>query len=330
MSATRLFFTTAEAAYFLASITFVIYYLTRGKGFRVAATCLLVAGALSQALFIAWRWGEAGRPPFANTFETLVFFSLVIAVVCIVLELLYSPKIVGAGGALLALLAVGYANLFEWQIEPLMPALQNNFWLTLHVVFCFISYGSFAMSFVAALIFLLMHGGALRKISAFLLSICVVGLVGGLFYAVALAGMPIVAIAAGGAVVAALFSFALGYILTKRGVTAEGRTTVLSDLVWKMVAFGFPFLTLGIMTGSVWASVAWGRYWGWDPKETWSLITWLVYAFFLHVRFSGGLFGLKAKSLPQLQAILSVIGFLFVLFTYFGVNYLLSGLHAYT
>ncbi len=330
MSPTRLFFTCAEVAYFLAGVTFVIYYLSRKSGFRVVAISLLVVGALSQALFVAWRWGEAGRPPFANTFETLVFFSLVIAVVCIVLELLYSPKIVGAGGALLALLAVGYANLFEWQIEPLMPALQNNFWLTLHVVFCFISYGSFAVSFVAALIFLVMHGGVLRKISAFLVSLCVVGLVGGLFYGLALLGMGIAAAVAGGVVVAGLISLALTSILTKKGVTAEGRTSVLSDLVWKMVAFGFPFLTLGIMTGSVWASVAWGRYWGWDPKETWSLITWLVYAFFLHVRFSGGLFGLKAKSLPQLQAILSAIGFLFVLFTYFGVNYLLSGLHAYT
>ena len=329
MSATRLLFTIAEVAYLLAGITFVIYYLSHKRGFRVVAISFLVVGALSQALFVGWRWVEGERPPFANTFETLVFFSLVIAIICIVLELLYSPKIVGAGGAILALLAVGYANLFEWGIEPLMPALQHNFWLTLHVVFCFISYGSFAVSFVAALIFLLMHGGPLRKISAFLLSVCVVGLVGGLFYGLALAGSPIAPIVAGGVVIAGLLSFALASALDKKGIVAEGRGSILPSLVWTMIAFGFPFLTLGIITGSVWASVAWGRYWGWDPKETWSLITWLVYAFFLHVRFSGGLFGLKAKSLPELQAILSVLGFLFVLFTYFGVNYLLSGLHAY-
>ena len=97
----------------------------------------------------------------------------------------------------------------------------------------------------------------------------------------------------------------------------------LDGLSHRAIAFGFLFLTLGIITGSVWANSAWGSYWSWDPKETWSLITWFIYAIYLHIRFTKGW---KAKK----AAWVSVIGFLAMLFTYFGVNYLLSGLHSYS
>lgn len=96
----------------------------------------------------------------------------------------------------------------------------------------------------------------------------------------------------------------------------------LDIISYKMIAFGFLFLTLGIITGAVWANSAWGTYWSWDPKETWSLITWIVYAIYLHLRLRRGFRGKKA-------AWLSVTGFLAMIFTYFGVNYLLSGLHSY-
>ena len=88
-----------------------------------------------------------------------------------------------------------------------------------------------------------------------------------------------------------------------------------------MVIFGFLFLTMGIITGAVWANQAWGRYWGWDPKETWSLITWLIYATLLHARLRAGMEG-------QAHCAAFILGFRAVLFTYFGVN-LLPGLHSY-
>ena len=98
-------------------------------------------------------------------------------------------------------------------------------------------------------------------------------------------------------------------------------TAILDDLNYQMIVIGFLMLTLGIITGSVWAHSAWGTYWSWDPKETWSLITWLVYASVIHARLVRGWKGKKI-------AILSIVGFLCVLFTYFGVNYL-AGLHSY-
>jgi len=96
---------------------------------------------------------------------------------------------------------------------------------------------------------------------------------------------------------------------------------VLEELIHQMVLFGFLFLSIGIITGSVWANSAWGRYWGWDPKETWSLITWLVYAGLLHARYAGWFRGRGI-------AWFSLVGFAAVMFTYFGVN-LLPGLHSY-
>ncbi len=96
---------------------------------------------------------------------------------------------------------------------------------------------------------------------------------------------------------------------------------VLDELTHRMVLFGFLFLTGGIITGAVWANSAWGSYWSWDPKETWSLITWFIYATLLHARLMRGWQGKQI-------AYLSVIGFAAVLFTYFGVN-LLPGLHSY-
>ncbi len=94
-------------------------------------------------------------------------------------------------------------------------------------------------------------------------------------------------------------------------------SSFLDDLTHRMVMFGFFFLTIGIITGSVWANSAWGTYWSWDPKETWSLITWFVYATLLHVRITLSWRGDRI-------AWLSILEFFTVLFTYFGVNYLHS------
>ena len=96
----------------------------------------------------------------------------------------------------------------------------------------------------------------------------------------------------------------------------------LDRLIYQATILGFLLLTLGILTGAVWAESAWGRYWSWDPKETWSLITWLIYASLLHARLVKGWQGRRT-------AWLAVLGFLAVLFTYFGVSLLLTGLHSY-
>jgi len=96
----------------------------------------------------------------------------------------------------------------------------------------------------------------------------------------------------------------------------------LDNLNHHCLTIGFPLMTLGIITGSIWAEQAWGAYWHWDPKETWSLITWFLYAALLHQRLTVGWRGRRA-------AIMSIIGFSAVLFTFWGVTYLLKGVHTY-
>jgi len=128
------------------------------------------------------------------------------------------------------------------------------------------------------------------------------------------------------------FGLAIMYFIKDNLVKSKSRSffnenlpsvELLDELSYRFIVFAFPFMSLVIITGAIWAEFAWGRYWSWDPKETWSLITWLVYAAYLHARFTYGWKGKKA-------AWLSIFGFLTVLFTYYGVNMLLSGLHAYT
>ena len=127
---------------------------------------------------------------------------------------------------------------------------------------------------------------------------------------------------------AVAFGISIMYLIKSRKGEDEsglvGRfpsTSVLDELTHQLGMFGFLFLSAGIITGAVWANSAWGRYWGWDPKETWSLITWFIYAALLHARMMRGWRGRRI-------AWLSIVGFGAVLFTYFGVN-LLPGLHSY-
>jgi len=97
---------------------------------------------------------------------------------------------------------------------------------------------------------------------------------------------------------------------------------LLDRIAHRMIVLAFPLWTFGVIAGAIWADEAWGRYWGWDPKEVWSFITWIVYAAYLHARATAGWQGPKA-------AWISLIGFGCLLFNFFGVNYLFSGLHSY-
>jgi cytochrome c-type biogenesis protein CcsB len=96
----------------------------------------------------------------------------------------------------------------------------------------------------------------------------------------------------------------------------------LDNLSYRIIGLGFPLLTIGIIAGAVWANEAWGSYWSWDPKETWALITWLVFAAYLHTRITKSWQG-------KGPAVLASLGFVVVWICYLGVNFLGKGLHSY-
>ena len=104
--------------------------------------------------------------------------------------------------------------------------------------------------------------------------------------------------------------------------TRLGLLESIDNLSYRTISFGFPLLTIGIIAGSVWANEAWGAYWSWDPKETWALITWLVFASYLHARITKSWQGKK-------PAIIASVGFIVVWICYLGVNFLGKGLHTY-
>ncbi|MFC1496888.1 c-type cytochrome biogenesis protein CcsB [Verrucomicrobiota bacterium] len=233
--------------------------------FERLAMALLVVGVLAQTAYMILRWIHAGRAPFSNMFESLVLFSWSIGIVYLAFSIRTRLKVLAAAVSLFMVLALAFASTFGSDIKPLMPALQSN-WLTFHVSSCFLGYAGFAISFIAAI--------------GYLVAIC-------------------------------------------PGRKVKPETIDALELITdKTISFGFLFLTIGIITGSVWANSAWGSYWSWDPKETWSLITWFVYAVFLHCRFIRGWHGKKT-------ACISIAGFLSVLFTYFGVNFLIASMHSY-
>ncbi len=121
------------------------------------------------------------------------------------------------------------------------------------------------------------------------------------------------------------FGVSLLYLFKKKNLTQNGlwpSHQILGVVNYKAIVIGFLLFTVGIITGAIWANYAWGTYWSWDPKETWSLITWIVYAILLHARYTGRWAGRK-------MAYVSITGFVAVIFTYWGVNYLISGLHSY-
>ncbi len=268
---------SATFIYALASIFYIGSFTFKKQILSTLGFYVLVLGFLDNTAGIILRWIESyqmgyGHAPFANMYESLVFFSWTVAILYIFVELKYKESIIGVFVAPLVFLAIAYASFdpgISSKISPLIPALKSN-WLIAHVITCFLGYAGFAVAFGFSIIYFFKPKDSESK-----------------------------------SIFAKLPSLEL-----------------IDELTYQMIVFGFLFLTIGIITGAVWANSAWGKYWTWDPKETWSLITWLIYAMFMHLRMMRGWHGRNL-------AWVSIIGFLAVLFTYFGVNYLLSGLHSY-
>jgi cytochrome c-type biogenesis protein CcsB len=240
-----------------------------------------------------------GHAPLSNLYESLIFFSWSITAVYLFFEWRTQDKSLGAFVIPAVFLFMAYASLsphIDSRIQPLIPALQSN-WLVSHVVTCFLGYAAFTVAFAAGLMMLLKgyldRAGKNSRPDG----------------------------AATGAKNGRNLGTPLENSIPARFIALIPAPAVLDDLIYQCVVLGFVFLAIGIMTGSIWAHYAWGSYWSWDPKETWSLVTWLVYAIMLHLRYIRGWRG-------RPMAVMAVIGFICVLITYLGVN-LLPGLHTY-
>lgn len=231
---------------------------------------------------------------------------------------------------------IAIASVLPRDIKPLVPALQS-YWLALHVLVTFIGEAAFALSYTAALLYLIKPeevktgGGSRKSYNKF--HAAFVTFNAGLFLSVISYFITLLLIkrsVISGAhflSVIPIFVFFIGaasfYFAKNMIISMLPSSEILEDISYRAIGFGLPVFTLGALVfGAIWAHRAWGAYWSWDPKETWALITWFIYAAYLHARYN-------SKMKGKVAAYITVLGFISTLFTYFGVNYLLSGLHSY-
>ena len=361
-----IFFDISAGAYILALIIYVIFLVIRNKTTGLIASAVTIFGFICQSMALTIRWVNsyyfwmASHPssgiieallraaPLRNLYESLVFFVWSLILAHILIEFKYKIRSLGAFVTPVAAAALLFIDISgtSKEIQPLIPALQSN-WLLFHVLLSFLGYAAFAISFGAGAAYLIIVTESKKELPYIFGSLII-----GVFLVVLIGmGIDFVSLSAAeranliqshwlkttlrsssGGVATASQIIAIGFVaavwflglrlkpvLSNLSLTSE----ILDDISYKSIATGFPLFTIGgLIMGAIWANSAWGKYWTWDPKETWSLITWFVYALYLHARFVGGWRGKRV-------AILAIVGFVAVVFTYLGVNLVLSGLHAY-
>lgn len=249
------------------------------------------------------RWIVAGYFPLSNLYESLLFLTWMLLTVYLYLEFKTRSKLIGSVLIPVTLLISAFANLTlspEMQkSSPLVPALQSN-WLMMHVSMMLLSYGTLIMGSLLCILFLVIS--RYKDVDLKVIDD---------------SSLP-------------LYNIMLDYyeaklVIPSNEISELGKLKLLQSLdnwSYRIIGLGFPFLTIGIISGGVWANEAWGSYWSWDPKETWALITWLVFATYLHARITKGWEGKRT-------AILGSLGFFVIWICYLGVNFLGKGLHSY-
>jgi cytochrome c-type biogenesis protein CcsB len=289
-------------------ISMIIYWIN--LSFFKQSNNLIQIGRISSitanlilTFILASRWIVAGYFPLSNLYESLLFLTWTLLTIYLYLENKTRSKLIGAVLIPVALLIIAFANLTlspdMQKASPLVPALQSN-WLMMHVSMMMLSYATLIMGSLLCILFL-----AISKYQDVDLQI------------VDDSSLP-------------LYNVMLDYYEAKLFTPSDeiselGKLKLLQSLdnwSYRIIGLGFPFLTIGIIAGGVWANEAWGSYWSWDPKETWALITWIVFATYLHSRITKGWEGKKT-------AILGGLGFFVIWICYLGVNFLGKGLHSY-
>ncbi|MDJ0702121.1 MAG: c-type cytochrome biogenesis protein CcsB [Leptolyngbyaceae cyanobacterium MO_188.B28] len=331
-------------------VTMLIYWVgvafPRFQGLPALGTAGMAIANLCMAALLVARWVEAGYFPLSNLYESLFFLAWGITATHLIAENMTRSRLVGAITAPVAMGITAFAALSlpaQMQVsEPLVPALKSN-WLMMHVSVMLLSYSTLLVGALLAIAFLVVTRGQAVELRG-----SSVGTGGfrdsryrlqrtdktdkaevGPSDPDALT-QPVVALNANGGNATAVLNKAESITVpaskTQQAAQLSPQRLTLADTLdnisYRIIGLGFPLLTIGIIAGAVWANEAWGSYWSWDPKETWALITWLVFAAYLHARITKGWQGRR-------PAILAASGFIVVWVCYLGVNILGKGLHSY-
>tara|TARA_A100001035_G_scaffold252498_1_gene225052 strand:- start:4763 stop:5647 length:885 start_codon:yes stop_codon:yes gene_type:complete len=259
---------------------------------KTSFTLSRVTTLFSNLLFgltLIIRWWNEGYFPLSNLYESLIFLSWGISTIHLFVEFRTQSRLIGAISAPIIFFISGFSSLtlpIEMQKAlPLVPSLQSN-WLMMHVSMMMVSYATLIIGSLLSILYLAFTLFKKKKVNV---------------------------------------EKTTTNIITVQQSSISSQSPILQTIdIWsyRIIGLGFPFLTIGIISGAVWANEAWGSYWSWDPKETWALITWLIFAVYLHSRLLKGWQGTKAASLGS-------CGFFVIWICYLGVNFLGKGLHSY-
>jgi cytochrome c-type biogenesis protein CcsB len=279
----------------------------RSRQLGMAAVGLTVAGWGCHLASVVTRGVAVHRVPWGNMYEFSCMVTLVAVTIYLLLLMRQKVRYLGAFVMAPVVLYLGLAGTVLYAAPgPLVPAL-NSYWIKIHVVAAIVATGAFLVSGVVTILYLLKERWergcpplrvALRQRLRSPLRPARVSLGPGTAAAVEMGA-------------------ARGGLMRSLPAAAS-----LDRLAYRIITFAFPVWTFAIIAGAIWAEQAWSRYWGWDPKETWSFITWLGYAAYLHARATAGWRGRRA-------ALLSLIAFACLLVDYYVVNTVITGLHSY-
>lgn len=297
-------------SFLMLFISLIYYWVQTGLLFKQQQNVISMWLAnISLFCLLVLRWVESGHFPLSNLYESLIFLSWSFTVLHIVLENLTNQKILGCITSPIALFTNAFASFSlpseMQQSSPLVPALQSN-WLMMHVTVMILSYAALICGSLLSIAYLILTRNIdIEQFSS--------------------DNSPTY-----------LNEFQKTNVVFQSEQTINSVVNIvpnvnptklkliqnLDNLSYRILGIGFPFLTIGILSGAVWANEAWGSYWSWDPKETWALLTWLVFAIYLHTRLTKGWQGKK-------PAIIASLGFITVWICFLGVNLLGEGLHSY-
>ena len=316
---------TALAAYICGTLVLLAYFLTRSRSMLRIGAPLAIIGCAAQFAELGARWQISGIWPLTNLYGSLSLFSAMGVLIFLIFGFRYRLWFAGGFVLLIAAIALGYATTWNEGFMPPVPALQS-YWIKVHVPLVVSAYASFMVSFVVSVLYLIKYYAEQRFSSGSTVSAAAATPAGSVSVTVAKfatvedergvrIGMPrgdspgLAAAAESGNAVA-------------QWLVGLPSLSKLDVMTYRIIGVGLPLLTVGIITGAMWAKESWGAYWQWDPKETAALVSWIVYAGYMHLHTRNAWRGLRS-------AWLSIFGFATIMFCYLGVNIWISGLHSY-
>jgi cytochrome c-type biogenesis protein CcsB len=317
-SASNAAFGAALVLYLVAMVGYFHFLAYRRRRPLVAARVAAFAGLAVHGLSIALRGAAAGRVPWGNMYEyaSVVGF-FVVGVYLLLLERRRRMERLGGFALGATVLIMAGATMLYVAPGPLIPAL-NSYWLRIHVLAAIVSSALFTLGFIFTALYLVQERRERRGAREPRPAPRMARVGAGMPHDLEVETDP----EEGTATVTLGPAEGNGHAGEGPRSSRLPDATALDSLAHKVIAFAFPLWTFAVIAGAIWAEQAWGRYWGWDPKETWSFVTWVFFAGYLHARATQGWRGRRA-------AIIAVLGFVALVFNLVVVNLVVSGLHSY-